>query len=419
MKKIALSIIVAALLVICTTITANAMPNQATDDQRYYLGSTVNTGWDTGYSQSNLIDTQDPHFGWQLGSFYIDGYSGAVIDDPDTPVFLKNVGDEVTLRFRLDQDINALNNKKELSISGDSNGHDDYFGIGISDFGKGTLIIRQTDYKNETGNPVIYTNYLSALTTGAETKVKLCEEGDYEAALNYEIQQAPVRLFNEAILPAYFNYSIRFRFSVRNGNCMVYPFDSTTGAELSNASFTENGFYLDLAKSRYLDINVKKEVLKDGADGLVEDIRFNRVDRDGEMYTDEGIYTVTVGNRYTGSETTKKIYVGENDILKAHLVTGMEIGEIKTLLLNGAQIRKDGTIAPPEFKHTNASKEPSTLFLSAETEAPIEEDLTSDIEEKQIKYQGFEKLLAAAIVIIMIFAGFRKNRSTEIKGENK
>ena len=97
----------------------------------------------------------------------------------------------------------------------------------------------------------------------------------------------------------------------------------------------------------------------------------------------------------------------------------MEIEEIKTLLLNGAQIRKDGTIAHPEFKHTNASKEPSTLFLSAETEAPIEEDLTSDIEEKQIKYQGFEKLLVAAIVIIMIFAGFRKKQSTEIKGENE
>jgi len=78
---------------------------------------------------------------------------------------------------------------------------------------------------------------------------------------------------------------------------MIFPFDVKTGAELTNTAITENGFYLDLAKSRYLDINIKKEVLKNGADGLTEDIRFNKPAKDGYEYIDEGIYTITVSNR--------------------------------------------------------------------------------------------------------------------------
>lgn len=40
---------------------------------------------------------------------------------------------------------------------------------------------------------------------------------------------------------------------------MVYPFDTVNKNELTNTSVTENGFYLDLAKSKYLDINVKRK----------------------------------------------------------------------------------------------------------------------------------------------------------------
>ena len=70
---------------------------------------------------------------------------------------------------------------------------------------------------------------------------------------------------------------------------MVYPFDVATGSELTNSSMTENGFRLDLAKSRYLKVNIKREVLKDSPDGLVEDTRFNGPAKDGAEYTDEGI----------------------------------------------------------------------------------------------------------------------------------
>jgi hypothetical protein len=101
---------------------------------------------------------------------------------------------------------------------------------------------------------------------------------------------------------------------------------------------------LDLAKSRYLDINVKREVLADGVNGTALDVRFNRPAAEGDLYTDEGIYTITVKNKYTGQETQKKIYVGTDSVLKAHVVTDLSISDIRGLLANGAVINKDGTI---------------------------------------------------------------------------
>ena len=147
---------------------------------------------------------------------------------------------------------------------------------------------------------------------------------------------------------------------------MVFPFDTQTGEELTNTAITENGFYLDLAKSRYLDINIRKEMLAEGADGLVEDVRFNRPAKDGDCYTDEGIYTITVSNRYTNQQTIKKIYVGTNKILKAYMVTGLSIEEINRQLSLGAVINSDGTMSHPS----------ATNYPLPETSAELETSKT-------------------------------------------
>ena len=316
-------------------------------ENKHYLGSLTNAGKDTGYSEINKITEDDPHFGWTLGEFYIDGYTRLTKDDLGSPVFLKTVGDTVTLWFELKQDINKLNGNDMLSINTDENGYDEYFGIEKTNFGKGTLIIRHTNYQNKIEKPVIYTNYLSATAQkGAAVEVKLCEEGDYEVALDYEIRKNNLDIFGWNPFPSYYNYRITFRFSVRNGNCMVYPFDVETGAELTNSSITENGFYLDLAKSRYLNIDIKKEVRKEGAEGLTEDVRFNKPAKDGERYTEEGIYTITVSNIYTNQTTTKVIYVGTDAVLKAHVVTGLPISDIEYQLALGAKVAEDGTLIP-------------------------------------------------------------------------
>lgn len=125
---------------------------------------------------------------------------------------------------------------------------------------------------------------------------------------------------------------------------MVYPLDVGTGAELTNSALTENGFTLDMAKSRYLDISVKREILTETVDGLVEDTRFNKTVKDGDAFTEEGIYTITVSNQYTGQLTTKKIYVGTNLLLKAYMTTGLSIPEIKELVAQGATIDEMGVI---------------------------------------------------------------------------
>lgn len=140
------------------------------------------------------------------------------------------------------------------------------------------------------------------------------------------------------------HYRIFFTFSVRNGNCMVYPLDVSTGSELTNSSMTENGFMLDLAKSRYLQINVKREILTESADGLVEDTRANGPAKDGAKYVDEGIYTITATNQYTNQTTTKKIYVGTNNVLKAFMTSGLSIEEINKLVSEGATIDDEGII---------------------------------------------------------------------------
>lgn len=333
-------------LVAALSLTARA------EELRYYMGDTpVNAGHDTGYSESASIDREDPHFGWDLGRFYVTGYT----QGPDSlsggnPVFLKNAGDTVALWFRLEQEIDCLNGNRDLVIDQDKNGCDTYFGIPKTDFGRGTLVIRHIDHQNHPGEPVIFTDYLSALQSGAETQVYLFEEGDYEVALNYSLRHAPLNMFDIDIFPQVEDYRIFFRFSVRNGNCMVFPFDTATGAELTNASSTPNGFTLDLARSRYLDIQVKRTVMTYSADGPVEDIRFNRPARDGEQYTQEGIYTITVRNRYTGEHTVKTIYVGTDALLRAHAATGIPLDELSRQLDAGAVIGEDGSVTPAQPK---------------------------------------------------------------------
>ena len=328
-------------IIVLVSANVRAKEKEPVSTARMYLGAAVNAGNGDGYSEKNEIDIDDPHYNWKLGEFYVGGFTRVIDEKSGSPIFLKNVGDKVKLSFILNQDIDKLNGNDELSIEQDENGYDEHFGIPKTDFGKGMLVIRHTNYQNKTEEPVLHKNYLESVKVKADTEVELCEEGDYEVALDYEIDvDNGIQFWKQGT----YDYRIYFKFSVRNGNCMVYPFDTVNKNELTNTSVTENGFYLDLAKSKYLDINVKKEVLKEGAEGLVEDTRFNMPASDGESYTDEGVYTITAKNRYTNQTTTKIIYVGTNDLLKAHVTTNLSLKEIKKQMAQGAKINADGSI---------------------------------------------------------------------------
>ena len=309
------------------------------------LGTVVNTGHANGYSGHNELEYGDVHYGWELGNFFVSGYTRETANNDGTPVFLKNVGDQITLWFNLEEDIDALNGDDDLVVVDDSNGYDQYFQINKTDMGRGCLIVRYTDEKGIKHEPEIYTDYLSAnASTGADTIVRLFEEGDYEVALNYEVESVPRELLGFDIIPEYHNYRIFFKFSVRNGNCMVYPFDIETGAELSNEAITPNGFKLDMAKSRYLTIDVQKSVVTEGSNGFTEDVRFNRPAKDGDEYDEEGIYTFSVNNLYTGESTTKRIYVGDSDYMKALAKNKISVSELNELLAEGMDVMPDGTI---------------------------------------------------------------------------
>ena len=111
-----------------------------------------------GYYGKEDITKDDIHYGWDLGNFFVSGYTDKRVSDDGSVVFLKNVGDKVTLWFNLAQDINSLNGNGDLTITSDNEGYDQYFETPRTDFGKGALIIRYTDYNNNKTEPQIYTN---------------------------------------------------------------------------------------------------------------------------------------------------------------------------------------------------------------------------------------------------------------------
>lgn len=335
-----------------------------------------------------------------MGNFFISGYTDNRVSDDGKVVFLKNLDDKVTLWFNLAQNIDALNGDKDLKITSDTEGYDRYFETPRTDFGKGTLIVRYTDYNNNKSEPQIYTNYLEANTSfGADTKVQLFEEGDYEVALDYEVTY-------DGLIDTVGHYRIFFEFSVRNGNCMVYPFDVITGSELSNSSMTENGFRLDLAKSRYLNVNIKRELMKETADRLVEDTRFNGPARDGAEYTDEGIYTITVENEYTGQNTVKKIYVGTDSILRAYMTTGLSIPEINELVNKGATINNDGTIQLAQKiiePETTEAVQATSEISEEKTEAELSETTVTDTQKNdKSKLPIYVIIIVTGVVVLII-----------------
>lgn len=352
MKRALLAVLcaVAALSVTLPTITlADDSSSNGSEDNKYYYDKVVNTGLDNGYSESNSIKEGDPHFGWKLGRFVVSGFTSRAGDD--VPVFLKNSGDQVELSFQLNQSIDSLNGDDKRKISGDGNGYDEYFGIPKTDFGHGALITKHTDYQNASTEPTVSTEYLSSVKVGANTHIDMYEEGDYEVALDYEIESPGLLPFR----PAYNNYRIFFKFKVRNSNTMMFLFDTATNNELFNGSVTSSGFRIDMAGSHYLDVSVKREVLNSTGDDLTEDVRFNKTATDGAVFEDEGIYTVTVKNPNTGEEaTTKKVYVGTNDAMKASVANNMTLAEAQKRIAEGATVADDGSFRPAS-KKTDAS----------------------------------------------------------------
>lgn len=380
----------------------------ANKDQHFEIGEMQKT--DGKYvPKGSEISQRDPHHGWKLGRFVIKDFTRKTEDNNGKVVFLKNVGDKISLSFNLTQNIDALNGDSSKCIAYEKKGFDKNFDFEQDEFGRGLIIVRHTNYQGKTVQTP-YTDYLSGIKVGADTQIDLLEEGDYEVALDYCISDgiAPFGLDhigNHKIVPVYSNYRIYCSFSIRNGNCMVYPFDIKTKSELTDKAFTKNGFYLDLAKSRYLNIDIKKQVLNEGKDGLVEDTRFNRPSYDGAEFTDEGIYIITVSNPSTGQQTTKTIYVGENKVLTAYATyasTGLTIGKISEMVANGSIIDENGMISDTVL--TPSTSEPDSALneenLDKTDEYKNDNTASTDFDLRTVVIAAFIIVLAILFFII-------------------
>ena len=165
----------------------------------------------------------------------------------------------------------------------------------------------------------IYTNYLQATDgTGANVCIELHEEGRYEIALDYEILKKDKVVVVDK--NSYTDYRIRFSFEVRNGSGMFFLFDTGTGGELEDYSTTENGFRIDLAKSKALSISYSRYALNQRGTGL--DARESRTARDNQEFAENGYYEISVTNNETGAVMTKHIFVGDEQTLTRYLESG-------------------------------------------------------------------------------------------------
>ena len=374
----------------------------ASSGQAYNMDRTMRVKKFDSFSDEEKIDSKDIHFGWNLGSFVVSGFTQRITDDPDNPIFIKKAGDTVTLSFRLKQNIDALNGDEKLKVTSIKSAGDQHFGVVPCKFGYGALIVQYKDYTNEKTKPLPYTDYLSATAKQeADTFIQLCEEGDYEVALDYEIKK-------DGMIDTTRRYRIFAKFSVRNGSSMVYPFDLQNGAELRDGSMTPNGFRLDFANSHYLTVYVKYSALNRVGNSYCEDVRANRPAKDGEKYTEPGIYTIEVTTDYASQPTTKRIAVGTDPALYAYVTSGLSIEDFNSRLNDGFVIQEDGSLIEP----TSVSIVPSSQVASVELPAAsTETESTSSKMEQPAQETGKASggfpvaVVGGAVLVVAAVAG--------------
>lgn len=330
------------------------------------LGTKIRTG-KNGYKGEKEIEDDDCHYGWDLGKFFISGYTTSMVDATGTPIFLKNQSDKLSLWFNLAQDIDKLNQKKALSIVEDE-GYDQYFETQKMDLGKGALIIRYTDYENVKHESKVYTNFLEEnAILGKNQRIQFLGEGDYEVALDYEVENDKRNIFGLSVFPEYSYYRIYFKFSVRNADSNVRLYDVDDKTKLKTNDFTENGFKLNQKLSRYLDVEVKHEVYDAENNSFTEDKTLKKNAKDGGKYTDEGFYLITAKNRYTDSQTNRIVYVGKNKFLQRCAQSGMMPDEIvqyvKTELEKREEESRLAAEAAAKRKEERAAEEASKAAL--------------------------------------------------------
>lgn len=277
----------------------------------------VNAGNNGGYAANNKPASDDPHSGWKLGRFIISGFT----EETDTGVFLKTLGDDITLMFELYEDINCLNGNEKLSIANDSKAIDVPFNYNEKNtaFGAGALLVQHEDFRHNKSPIHPYEDFLFANYSGlVNTSVEINEEGKYNIALDYLIK-------DNGFLGKTNGYRISFSFEVKNGDGIAFLRNADTLSELQNYSISENGFKVDLAKSHSVKVHVTRKDIS--ISGTALDVREDKPASDGESFTKPGYYIVDMTNTETGKTVTKNLFVGSLTDLREFIQIEPELGQ--------------------------------------------------------------------------------------------
>ncbi len=330
------------------------------DGQRQTVGETVNAGYGSGYSGQGAIGGSDPHSGWELGSFILDGCT----ECRDNTMLVKTPDEKISLKYRLSQsDLDRLGGDSDLSIKSDPTGTDSGFGVQNEYFGRGALLIRRTDENGTAEEVQVIPDFLSNIAvSGTETEVQLFDEGDYEVALDYRINEDGFFYDDQ------YDYRVFFKFSVRNCGCGIWPVDTVSGESLDNAVSTYNGFRLDSSVSDYLKVKVSLSQWTEKENGYSEIHIYDRAPEKDELFEEEGIYTITAINPTTDPSgrqpVIKKIYVGSSDVLRAY-VSGrnkdMTVNMIADCIKRGGSVLADGTLVSPQEDSSSQDAHPQRV----------------------------------------------------------
>ena len=302
--------------------------NYSTNSNTYTFNETKTTADNNGYTNPSALDAGDPLLGVNVVDIEIGNFSSTTIFN-GTRVFLKTSPDVPVLSINVNADLGNLGGSGAYICSDSATVVSDYGYRGK--VGYGLLAIEHTDYTGKT--EAFFTPDLFNVLKENDDIIPAFfgEEGLYRISVFFETEKY-VKTVKDWKNPFYYkkkkvyeyrNYRVDASYEIRNGNTMVYTFDSA-GNEISNGSVVTDGFYLDLANSHYLDVQIKKEVVgNSGFLGETTDTRFNTVGVDKRFYDSEGLYTIVVSNPVTGASTTKKILVAgqENSTLKKAVAT--------------------------------------------------------------------------------------------------
>ena len=235
MKKITGSIV--AILLALVLIFGSAVAEEVLSLTLTGELDAVKTKHDNGFIKTEALDSKDPHSGWGLGEFYIQGFSEVAEEADGTPVFLMKEGDQIVLGFRLKQDIDALNGDSNLRINEDKNGYDTAFDVKKTDFGRGCLILQKTEPDGHVNEPAVIPDYLAkAAENSAETTIGPLEAGNYSGQLDYEIR------YKRTIgISGYNDYKIPLSFKIKGEEDYYQSILEPIGISLSDTSGADIG----------------------------------------------------------------------------------------------------------------------------------------------------------------------------------